>query len=178
MSCRSSWTPKVSITQMGHCFHLVLLLLLFSHLRQCHSWAWYHSSTPKTNSETNNKGLPITSSAAKFSMEAMNDNPKAVKLVEEARSKSVRSSSCWQNAYENLSASCSEIIADEEKKRRLAWDLSDCFQKESGRQGFPSCDSRSPMKKCLERLDDAAINNIFLDFLLDTNSICHQLQLR
>lgn len=110
-------------------------------------------------------------------MEAMNDNPKAVKLVEEARSKSVRSSSCWQNAYENLSASCSEIIADEEKKRRLAWDLSDCFQKESGRQGFPSCDSRSPMKKCLERLDDAAINNIFLDFLLDTNSICHQLQM-
>ncbi|GMP74594.1 hypothetical protein CsSME_00031980 [Camellia sinensis var. sinensis] len=87
----------------------------------------------------------------------------------------VASNSCWQNAYQNLFAGCSEILAGEEKRSRLAWHLSDCFQKDSGRPPLPHCDAKSSMLKCLTKLDEDA-RKIYLEFYLETNSICHQLQ--
>ncbi|XP_058106959.1 protein GAMETE EXPRESSED 1 [Magnolia sinica] len=97
------------------------------------------------------------------------------KLVENARRKLISPNSCWQNAYMSLFAGCSEIIADKEKQSRLAWYLSDCFQKESGRPAFPACSSETPILKCLKNLDEFA-HKIYLEFFLETNSICHQLQ--
>ncbi|GMP36378.1 hypothetical protein CsSME_00008522 [Camellia sinensis var. sinensis] len=87
----------------------------------------------------------------------------------------VAPNSCWQNAYQNLFAGCSEILADEEKRSRLAWHLSDCFQKDSGRPLLPHCDAKSSMLKCLTKLDEDA-RKIYHEFYLETNSICHQLQ--
>ncbi|THG05930.1 hypothetical protein TEA_006361 [Camellia sinensis var. sinensis] len=74
----------------------------------------------------------------------------------------VASNSCWQNAYQNLFAGCSEILAGEEKRSRLAWHLSDCFQKDSGRPPLPHCDAKSSMLKCLTKLDEDA-RKIYLE---------------
>ncbi|KAL6001171.1 hypothetical protein ACLOJK_006903 [Asimina triloba] len=134
-----------------------------------HSLGWFWTSTQS------NQGKPmIDGSVAAFTMESLND-PKAMKLVENARRKLMSPHSCWQNAYMSLFAGCSEIISDKEKQSRLAWYLSDCFQKESGRPQFPACDSSTPMVKCLKNLDEFA-HKIYLEFFLETNSICHQLQ--
>ncbi|KAF5943805.1 hypothetical protein HYC85_017882 [Camellia sinensis] len=70
----------------------------------------------------------------------------------------VASNSCWQNAYQNLFPGCSEILAGEEKRPPL-----------------PHCDAKSSMLKCLTKLDEDA-RKIYLEFYLETNSICHQLQ--
>ncbi|CAI8600783.1 unnamed protein product [Vicia faba] len=82
---------------------------------------------------------------------------------------------CWQNAYKNLFAGCSEILATNDKRSRLAWHLSDCFQRDSGRPSFPHCDSKTLIAKCLRNLDDLA-HKVYLEFYLETNSICYQLQ--
>ncbi|KAH7841917.1 hypothetical protein Vadar_030286 [Vaccinium darrowii] len=66
-------------------------------------------------------------------------------------------------------------VSIDEKRSRLAWHLSDCFQKDSGRPGFPYCDVKSSMLKCRTKLDKDA-NKVFLVFYMETNSICHQLQ--
>nr|XP_009405055.1 PREDICTED: protein GAMETE EXPRESSED 1 [Musa acuminata subsp. malaccensis] len=107
-------------------------------------------------------------------METLDDR-KGLKLVENARRKLVGANSCWQNAYRNLFSGCAEIIADKEKQSRLAWQLSDCFQIDSGRSAFPSCDAGAPMLRCLKTLDDVE-HKVYLEFFLETNSICHQLQ--
>ncbi|KAE9454109.1 hypothetical protein C3L33_13974, partial [Rhododendron williamsianum] len=55
---------------------------------------------------------------AEFSMETPG-NRKGVQLVENAKNRMAKSNSCWQNAYQNLFAGCSEILAGEEKRSRL-----------------------------------------------------------
>ncbi|KAJ0620980.1 hypothetical protein HanIR_Chr01g0003471 [Helianthus annuus] len=75
------------------------------------------------------------------------------------------------NAYQNLLKGCSEILAREEQRSRLAWHLSDCFQKDTGRPHFPYCDVKSQMANCLKKLDED-VHKIYLE----TNAICHQLQ--
>ncbi|XP_010258270.1 PREDICTED: protein GAMETE EXPRESSED 1 [Nelumbo nucifera] len=154
-----------------HISRFLFLLVLVSLLPHCQSWGWFSSST--TTAHQNNYPSK-TVLASEFSMATLNDR-KGIKLIENARSKLISSNSCWQNAYRNLFAGCSEIIADKEKQSRLAWHLSDCFQKDSGRTSFPSCDTGTPMVKCLKNLDEFA-HKIYLEFFLETNSICHQLQ--
>uniref|UniRef100_A0A6N2N9S7 Protein GAMETE EXPRESSED 1 n=1 Tax=Salix viminalis TaxID=40686 RepID=A0A6N2N9S7_SALVM len=100
---------------------------------------------------------------------------KGMKLVEKAKSKMVGTNSCWQNAYQHLFAGCSQILAIEEKRWRFAWHLSDCFQKDSGRPAFPYCDTKSAMVNCLKMLNDNE-HKVYLEFSLETNSICYQLQ--
>ncbi|KAK9903170.1 hypothetical protein M0R45_001181 [Rubus argutus] len=66
--------------------------------------------------------------------------------------------SCWCNAYQRLFKSCSEIASkDNDEKKRFSWELSNCFQKDIGRPPFPMCREGSPMKDCLAKLDDNAI---------------------
>ncbi|KAK6267425.1 hypothetical protein QUC31_018262 [Theobroma cacao] len=69
---------------------------------------------------------------AKFSIDGLNDE-KGIRLLEDAKNKLVGSNSCWKNAYKHLFAGCKEIIATDEKRSRFAWHLSDCFQRDSGR---------------------------------------------
>ncbi|KAK9139781.1 hypothetical protein Scep_009462 [Stephania cephalantha] len=161
------------------CLHLFLYSLVLVSLSQAsltHSWGWFSSPPSYTNSigKFSKNSAVIDGTVAEFSMETIG-NQKGMKLVDNAKLKMVGPYSCWRQAYANLFTGCSEIIADKEKQSRLAWDLSDCFQKESGRTPFPSCDARGSMTKCLKNLDDNA-HTIYLEFFLETNSICHQLQ--
>ncbi|GMP33359.1 hypothetical protein CsSME_00006714 [Camellia sinensis var. sinensis] len=163
---------------MGHQNHhyplFLLLFFLFSQNSHSHSWSWFSSTKETLTENPSENGAIFNDVVGDFSMESLN-NRKGIQLVENARKKMVASNSCWQNAYQNLFAGCSEILAGEEKRSRLAWHLSDCFQKDSGRPPFPHCDTKSSMLKCLTKLDEDA-RKIYLEFYLETNSICHQLQ--
>ncbi|MCL7037692.1 hypothetical protein MKW94_024259, partial [Papaver nudicaule] len=164
-----------------HITHLVLfslLLVCLSQETQSFSFTWGSSSsssdTNKDDQSNNEKSGP-PSGVDKFSMELSND-PKGTQSVENAwQIIESRPNSCWQSAYKSLFDTCSVIVKDDEKRSRLAWQLSDCFQKDSGRPAFPSCDSWSYMLKCLKKLDESA-HKVYLEFYLQTNSICHQLQ--
>ncbi|BBG99702.1 gamete expressed protein 1 [Prunus dulcis] len=138
---------------MDHLRFLLALLIIISASSNCHSWGWF--SSEETSSNENPSG-----SVGKFSMEGVNDQ------------KGLLLAKC-------LSASLFWVLGDfavEEKRSRFAWHLSDCFQKDSGRPPFPSCDPKSVMYKCLKSLNDYE-HKVYLEFYLETNSICHQLQL-
>ncbi|GMN27835.1 hypothetical protein TIFTF001_001804 [Ficus carica] len=143
------------------------------------SWFWSSSSSSSSSAAHNPSEKPAMSReihiAAEFSIDALNDD-KGVERVWNAKRKLVGSKSCWHDAYQGILGACSEIAADDsERRKRFAWDLSNCFQKDSGRLPFPSCRAGSPMKECLEKLDNHAIHT-YRGFFLETNSICHQLQ--
>ncbi|XP_017974430.1 PREDICTED: protein GAMETE EXPRESSED 1-like [Theobroma cacao] len=152
-----------------HYFFLSLLVLLCVSLR-CQSWGWF-SSSAETHSNT--KAIRHAS-VAEFWVDSLNDE-KGIRLVEDAKNKLVGLNSCWKNAYRHLFAGCKEIIATDEKRSRFAWHQSDCFQRDSGRSPFPFCDTKSPMVYCLKNLNDLE-HKVYLEFLLETNSICYQLQ--
>ncbi|CAB4304543.1 unnamed protein product [Prunus armeniaca] len=138
------------------------------------SWFWSSSSGHAGHNPAQN--LQISGDvAAEFSMDALNDE-RGIERLNNARRKLVGSNSCWHDAYQGIFAACSEIATDDnDKRKRFAWDLSNCFQKDSGRPPFPRCPAGSPMKACLEKLDNNAIH-AYREFYLETNSICHQLQ--
>lgn len=164
-----------------HALGVVFMLVLLSLPHDCMPWNFFGSGkTESPFTESYSKAKAISGDViAEFSMEALNDQ-KGIERVDKARRKLAGggSNTCWQNAYESLFAGCSEIIPDDKKRRRFAWLLSDCFQKESGGHAFPSCDTRSDsdVKKCLQKLDEEA-RSTYLAFFLETNSICHHLQL-
>ncbi|XAR73587.1 hypothetical protein NMG60_11007601 [Bertholletia excelsa] len=126
------------------------------------SWDWFSPSPGEKSS-----GKEVISSEdtiAEFSMETSSSS-KGIEIVENARKKMATSKISW----------CSEILADGEKKKRLAWHLSDCFQKDSGRHSFPFCDAKFNMGKCLAMLDNDS-HKVYLEFYLHANIFCHQLQ--
>lgn len=150
---------------------LLLIILLDSPIT-CHSWGWFSSSstehTDSSSYSASHKSNP------EFSMEVFN-NPKAVQVVQDAKNKLVGPNTCWQNAYKHLFSGCRDMIATEEKRKRFAWYLSDCFLKDSGRPDLPICNTESTMMSCLKKLDDHE-HKIYLEFLLEANTICQQLQ--
>ncbi|KAL4567279.1 hypothetical protein LXL04_022858 [Taraxacum kok-saghyz] len=152
---------------------ILWLLLFLSNNIESFSWLF---TTQKVDSSENPSTFPDVSHdvVAEFSMDSFN-NKKGMTLVEKAKRMVEASNSCWQNAYQNLFAGCSEILAAEEQRSRLAWHLSDCFQKDTGRSHFPYCDVKTPIINCLKKLDEDA-HRVYLEFYLETNSICHQLQ--
>lgn len=160
-----------------HLLLLLFLLILMSFSARCHSWGWFSSSTetPASADNPSQRKDFSSGSVAEFSMDGFRDE-KGLKLVENARNKLAGSNSCWQNAYQQLLAGCSQILAVEEKRSRFAWHLSDCFQRDSGRSPFPHCDTKSAMVNCLKKLNENE-HKVFLAFSLETNSICYQLQL-
>ncbi|XP_027336789.1 protein GAMETE EXPRESSED 1 [Abrus precatorius] len=159
---------------MGHGIHLLVFVLLCFSLR-CESWGWFSSSkgTPSCDRSYAKEGN-FRGSSAEFSIEAFNDQ-KGIKLIDNAKNKMIGSNTCWQNAYQHLFAGCSDILSIDEKRSRFAWHLSDCFQRDSGRPAFPHCDPKSSIASCLRTLDDLA-HKVYLEFYLETNTICYQLQ--
>ncbi|KAF5749899.1 hypothetical protein HS088_TW03G00226 [Tripterygium wilfordii] len=159
---------------------VLFFLILISISPKCLSWPSWFSSSKESNCATD-KPSSCTKDhsngfAAKFSLESPKDM-KALNRIENANNKLVASNSCWQNAYRHLFSGCSDIIATEEKRQRFAWHLSDCFQKDSGKTPFPYCDTESPTVDCLKRLNEHE-HKVYLEFWLETNSICYQLQAR
>nr|GEX04930.1 protein gamete expressed 1-like isoform X1 [Tanacetum cinerariifolium] len=112
----------------------VLVLLLQSNA----SFGWFFSTGKNASKGTSDVIV------AEFSMESFNTKD-GLTLVKKAKTKVALPNSCWQSAYQNLFAGCSEILADEEQRSRLAWHLGDCFQKDTGRPPFPYCDLKSSM---------------------------------
>lgn len=154
-----------------------LLFLLIIHLDSstCHSWGWFSSSSSSYAENTDSSSFSGShKSSPDFSMEVFS-NQKAVQVLEDAKNKLVGPNSCWQNAYSHLLSGCKETVATEEKRKRFAWYLSDCFLKDSGRPAFPTCNDESIMMSCLKKLDDHE-HKIYLEFMLETNTICQQLQ--
>ncbi|XP_026450723.1 protein GAMETE EXPRESSED 1-like [Papaver somniferum] len=169
---------------MAYCLSRVLffalVLICSSEESYSFSFGWRSptSSSDETNTKTNNdhmsyKKSDSPSGVALFSMEPLNE-PNGIKLVEDAKQYLDSPNSCWRNAYRSLFATCPAILSDNEKKSRLAWELSDCFQTGSGRP-FPKCNSRAKMQTCCKKLDDSA-HKIYHGYYLKTDSICHQLQ--
>ncbi|WCJ21952.1 gamete expressed protein 1 [Euphorbia peplus] len=152
----------------------IFLLILMSFSPICNSWGWFSSTSSNARVSAERNDPFIGNSVAEFSMNGIGDE-KGVKLLENAKNKLDGSNYCWQKAYQQLFAGCSEILAVEDKRSRLAWHLSDCFQKDTGRQPFPTCDINSAMIYCLKKLNDNE-HKVYLEFLLETNSICYQLQ--
>ncbi|KAG7534338.1 hypothetical protein ISN45_Aa08g019040 [Arabidopsis thaliana x Arabidopsis arenosa] len=157
-------------------FLLFLLIILLDSPLTCHSWGWFSSSSSSAEDTYSSSFSRSYKSNPDFSMEVFSDQ-KAVRVLEDAENKLklVGTNSCWQNAYSYLFTGCKETIATEEKRKRFAWYLSDCFIKDSGRPAFPTCKDESTMMSCLKKLDDHE-HKIYLDFLLETNTICQQLQ--
>ncbi|KAF5949788.1 hypothetical protein HYC85_011781 [Camellia sinensis] len=149
----------------------MLLFFLFSQNSHAHSWSWFSTSKETLIENLSENGAIFNDIVGDFSMESQN-NQKGIQLVENARKKMVASNLCWQNAYQNLFAGCSEILASEEKRSRLAWHLSNCFQKDSGRPHFPHCNAKSSMLKCLTKLDEDA-RKIYLEFYLPSITVKH-----
>lgn len=157
---------------MNHHFQLLFLILILFLAQTQLSWSWFFfSNQDQTRSSEKVSGDKVVS---EFSMESLND-PKGVQLVQNAKNKMLAPNSCWQSAYQNVFEGCRKTLADEELRSRLAWHLSDCFQRHTGRPSFPHCDSKASMKKCLKKLDGDG-QKIYLEYFLETNSICHQLQ--
>lgn len=151
---------------------VILLLLIITPFHSTSLWIPFISSS---NSGKLNVDVKVAATTSGFSMQAYEPQQDSLALVDDARKKQMSLNTCWQKAYRSLFASCSQIIADEEKHNQLAWQLSDCFVKDSGRPGFPRCKFDSPMKDCRRKLEDFD-NDIYLQFFIQTNSICHQLQ--
>ncbi|KAL2499071.1 Protein GAMETE EXPRESSED 1 [Abeliophyllum distichum] len=154
----------------------ILFLILLSQVHEAWSGWWFSSNDEETYNPSQNQMIS-DAVGAEFALKTLENDEKGVNLVESAKLAMRTSKSCSLNAYQDLSVGCSKIIAEEELKYKLAWDLSDCFQQHTGRPAFPHCDSRkNPMKKCLEKLNNDS-HKVFLEFFLQIHTICHQLQI-
>ncbi|KXG35721.1 hypothetical protein SORBI_3002G217300 [Sorghum bicolor] len=153
---------------------LISICFLFCPVR-IHGFSWNifsSSSAPKDGDGA--LVMELEGAVADFALDGTND-PRGLKLLENARNKLAGPRNCWQEAYRKLFASCSEIMADKERQSRLAWHLSSCFQEDSGRPPFASCAEGSKMVHCRKRLSESE-GKVFLEFFLETNTLCHQLQ--
>ncbi|PIA28722.1 hypothetical protein AQUCO_06700027v1 [Aquilegia coerulea] len=159
-----------------HCLSLLVYAFLVVFLCQQqvgYSWLWSSSSSSSKNDDFS-KTPAISNGYVEFSMDT-GSSQKGIEGMDKAKQRLASEDSCWRNAYQNLFAGCSEIMSDKEKQSRLAWSLADCFQKDSGRPRFPSCDRNGPMAYCVNKLENSARSE-YLEFYMETNSLCHQLQ--
>ncbi|KAK3125956.1 hypothetical protein QOZ80_7BG0611910 [Eleusine coracana subsp. coracana] len=152
----------------------VVLMVLLCSATNATAWSLFSSSPSKKATPPQ---LDAATIVADFSIDGGGkEDPRGVKLMENARRRiAAGPATCWNAAYGRLFASCADIMADKELQSRLAWHLSSCFQEDSGRPPLPNCDERSHMVHCRKRLSDSE-EKVFLEFFLETNTLCHQLQ--
>ncbi|KAI5662962.1 hypothetical protein M9H77_22285 [Catharanthus roseus] len=166
-------------------FGMIMIMGLFLFLQICPSlglWFWFSGSSSSGNAENKqqcgeNSRTISRDSVAEFSIEPFT-NRRGMKKLDDARNKIAIAApnSCWQRAYNSLFSGCSRTLSDEESRNRFAWHLTDCFLQHAGRNTLPYCDPKSPVAECLKVVDREAVN-VYLEYHLETNSICHQLQI-
>lgn len=83
--------------------------------------------------------------------------------------------SCWQIAYKKLFSSCRDILRDEEKTCRLAYEFTQCFLTMTGWPAPQRCPDSKPIKSCTEKFDQHT-HEVYLAFFVDTMAMCHHLQ--
>ncbi|KAM0839294.1 hypothetical protein ACQ4PT_060410 [Festuca glaucescens] len=160
----------------GHLLIVAVALVILSTLCPATSaWSLFSSSKPTSAPPQ----LLLDGAVADFSIDGggagSDSRPRGLKLLDDARRKIAATGTCWSEAYRGLFASCADIMADKERQSRLAWRLSGCFQEDSGHPPLPRCDDRSGMVHCRKRLSESE-GKVFLEFFLETNTLCHQLQ--
>ncbi|CAM0907327.1 unnamed protein product [Alopecurus aequalis] len=171
-SIQTGKTISFKMRRTGHHLLVAVALVTLSSLSPAASaWSIFSSSKPASSPQP---PLLLDGTVADFSLAAGSD-PRGLKLLEGARRKIAHTGTCWSEAYRGLFASCADIMADKERQSRLAWRLSGCFQEDSGRTPLPPCDDRSRMVHCRKRLSESE-SKVFLEFFLETNTLCHQLQ--
>ncbi|KAG0525360.1 hypothetical protein BDA96_06G049600 [Sorghum bicolor] len=141
---------------------LISICFLFCPVR-IHGFSWNifsSSSAPKGGDRA--PMMELEGAVADFALDGTND-PRGLKLLENARNKLAGPRNCWQEA-------CSEIMADKERQSRLAWHLSSCFQEDSGRLPFAPCAEVSKIVHCRKRLSESE-GKVFLEFFLETNTL-------
>jgi hypothetical protein len=122
---------------------LILTFLWIFPLRSsCSSWNIFSLSTASERALM----VGLDGVVADFTVDSAND-PRRVKLLENAQNRVTGPKNCWHEAYRMLFTSCGDIMADKE----LAWHLSSCFQEDSGRPFLPSCSKASKMVNSLPR---------------------------
>ncbi|CAL5061137.1 unnamed protein product [Urochloa decumbens] len=160
---------------------LLLRLLAISILLLCYatnavSWSLFSSSS---STKAGTPPLQLDGdTVAGFSIDSGTNDPRGARLMDNARRRIEATgapAACWNQAYTRLFASCADIMADKDLQSRLAWHLSSCFQQDSGHPPLPDCGDRSAMLDCRSRLSDSE-DKVFLEFFLQTNALCHQLQ--
>ncbi|KAM3371759.1 hypothetical protein ACQJBY_018923 [Aegilops geniculata] len=156
---------------------VALMILSPSLCPAASAWGIFSSSPKPTSQTVAAPTLPDDGgrTVANFSMEGGGAGPRGVELLDGARRRIAGPASCWGEAYRGLFASCAHIMADKERQSRLAWRLSACYQQDSGRPPLPPCDEQSRMVHCRKRLSEHE-EKVFLEFFLETNTLCHQLQ--
>jgi len=150
---------------------LAISILLLCSAPNAASWSIFSRRTSKDEAGT----PPPLTVAPGFSIDGARNDPRGARLVDNARRRMEGPAACWGQAYTRLFASCADIMADKERQSRLAWHLTSCFQEDSGRPPLPDCDDRSAMLHCRRRLSESE-DMVFLEFFLETNTLCHQLQ--
>uniref|UniRef100_A0ACD5WR85 Uncharacterized protein n=1 Tax=Avena sativa TaxID=4498 RepID=A0ACD5WR85_AVESA len=167
----------------GHLLLVAVALAILSSLSPAaNAWSLF-SSASKPTSQNGAASRPppllLDGTVAEFSIDGgAGSDARGLKLLDGARRKIAEATgTCWSEAYRGLFASCADIMADKERQARLAWRLSGCFQEDSGRPPLPRCDDddRSRMVHCRKRLSESE-EKVFLEFFLQTNTLCHQLQ--
>ncbi|MCO5608507.1 hypothetical protein L7F22_062718 [Adiantum nelumboides] len=83
--------------------------------------------------------------------------------------------SCWQSAYLKLFSSCKEILQDEDKKCRLAFEFTRCFLSVTGWPPPSPCPESVPLKSCTQKFDRHTLD-VYLAFFVDSVAMCHHLQ--
>ncbi|RLM84380.1 hypothetical protein C2845_PM04G33840 [Panicum miliaceum] len=149
---------------------LAISILLLCSATNAASWSIFSRRTSKEAGTP-----PLRLDGAGFSIDGARNDPRGARLVDNAQRRIEGPAACWGQAYTRLFASCADIMADKERQSRLAWHLSSCFQEDSGRPPLPDCGDRSAMLDCRRRLSESE-DKVFLEFFLETNNLCHQLQ--
>ncbi|KAF7014199.1 unnamed protein product [Triticum aestivum] len=177
----TDWQYDFKMRSGGHLLLLAVALVILSPSLCPAATAWGIFSSSKPTSQTvaaptlPDDGDGGGRTVADFSMEGGGGGPRGVELLDGARRRIAGPASCWGEAYRGLFASCAHIMSDKERQSRLAWRLSACYQQDSGRPPLPPCDDRSRMVHCRKRLSEHE-EKVFLEFFLETNTLCHQLQ--
>ncbi|KAF2295529.1 hypothetical protein GH714_033136 [Hevea brasiliensis] len=144
---------------------------------RCHSWGWF-SSSKETDGSADNPSQRrrdlSTGSVPEFSMDGFRDE-KGVRLVESAKNKLAGSNSCGKMLINSSLPAAHRFLPSKKSGQDLLGILVIASKGTPADRLFLTVTQNMLMVNCLKKLNEHE-HQIFLEFLLETNSICYQLQ--